>query len=131
MNNLTSCRAYLIEYIETRVPVPVKADGDTAAHPARQYIEIRVNGPETQPGIQSKFTLNVLVITLPASDSNAYVGIDLANQIHDLLQDANILVPDVGCLVQDGKLWVHDFGYVDLAKTIKQATVTCYFILET
>ena len=130
LNNLTLCRANVLKYIDDNVTVPVKQVGDISVHPARLYIEVRVTGPVTTPGVRSRFTLNVLVISLPEADTNVYAYIDLANQIHDILQAMSISIVNVGCIVQDGQLRVNDFGFVDSAKTIQQANVVCDFILE-
>lgn len=129
-NRLTLCRANVIKYLDDRISVPIKQVGDTTAHPARMYVEIRVTGPETNPGVLSRFTINVLVISLPEADTNAYAYIDLANQIHDILEAMSVSILGVGCVSQDGKLKVNDFGFVDAAKTIQQANVVCDFILE-
>lgn len=131
MNRLTSCRAFLLNYLTNQSPVPVKIVGDTTLHPARLYAEIRITGPVTRPTIENRFTVIVLIISIPAAADNMYQYIDIANQFHDLLQNLSLSVPDVGCLTQDGRLKVEDFGFVDKAETIKQATVTCDITLET
>ena len=131
MNQLTKCRASLFNFLTTISTVPVKIVGDTTLHPARLYAEIRINGPVTRPTIENRFTVNILVISLPAASANAYDYIDIANQFHDVLENLTLTVTGVGCLTQDGRLKVTDFGFVDKAETIKQATVTCDIILET
>lgn len=130
MNPLTLCRAHLFDTLEKQISIPVKAVGDTTAHPARVYCELRLNGPKTRPGIDNLFTLNILIIALPHADTNAYCYIDTANQIHDLVLGLAVSITGVGCLTQQGVVRVQDFEFVDTAKTIQQAVVTTDFILE-
>lgn len=130
MNSLTKCRAHLTNTLATFSPVPVKYPQNPLVHPAPLYAEIRVDGPTTTPTIKHLFTVTVLVIALPATDTNIYQYLDTANQFHDYLEELALTIPDVGCLTQEGELRVSDFGYVDRAETIKQATVTCDVILE-
>ena len=130
MNSLTQCRAALLNFLKNASPVPVKATGDSTMHPARLYAEININGPITKPKISQRFKLNILVIAIPRPEDNVYSYIDIANQFHDILQALALTVPNVGCLSHDGDINVLDFGYVDKAETIKQATITCDIILE-
>lgn len=130
MNSLTLCRAHLFDFLEKHITVPVKTIGDTTAHPARLYCELRLTGPKTRPGIDNLFTLNILIICLPEATTNVYQYIDLANQIHDLVLRLAVSVANVGCLTQQGAVRVQDFEFVDAAKTIQQAVVTTDLILE-
>lgn len=130
MNRLTSCRAFLLDALTSASPIPVKAIGDTAATPARLYAEIRIDGPRSRPRIDSEFTVNILVIAIPKPETNAYQYIDTANHFSDVLSGMAVTVTNVGCLIQNGAIIVKDFEFVDLAKTIQQAAVTCKFVLE-
>jgi len=130
MNNLTLCRAHLIKALRDFSPIPVRKAGNPLLHPSRLYAEIRIPGSKTNPVVESRFTVIILIIATPSSTDNVYQYIDVANQFHDYLQKLALQVPTVGCLVQDGVLKVDDFGFVDKAETIKQATVTCEISLE-
>lgn len=127
---LTSCRAALFKALSDFSPVPVKLVGDSSLHPARLYAEFRLNGPYTRIQVENRFTLNILILAIPTAETNAYQYIDIANQFHDHLETLAVIVTGVGCLRQDRLLKVEDYGYVDKAETIKQATVTCELILE-
>ena len=127
---LTKCRAVLLKALKDFSPIPVKVTGDSTLHPARLYGEFRLTGPKTRPTIENRFTLYILIIAIPDATTNAYQYIDIANQFHDYLERLALTIPAVGCLRQDGKLNVEDYGYVDKAETIKQATVICDLLLE-
>ncbi len=130
MNRLTLCHAHLNTALADFSPILVRDAGNPLLHPHRIYAEIRITGSRTNPTIESRFTVTILVIATPASTDNVYQYIDVANQFHDYLQSLALQVPAVGCLIQDGLLKVEDFGFVDKAETIKQATVTCEITLE-
>lgn len=130
VSQLTKCRQELFTALTARSPVRVKLPTETNPHPARFYAEFRLTGPKTRPSIDSRFKLYVLVIGLPAPDTNAYHYVDIANQFHDILTDLAVTVSGIGCLRQDGAVIVEDFGYVDKTETIQQATVICELLLE-
>lgn len=127
---LTSCRAVLFKALHDFSPIPIKIPGDSSPHPARLYGEFRLTGPKTKPTIENRFTLHILIIAIPAATTNAYQYIDMANQFHDHLENLALTIPNIGCLRQDGKLHIEDFGYVDKPETIKQAMVICDLLLE-
>jgi hypothetical protein len=104
--------------------------GNLLEPPGRIYVEIHINGPKTNPTIESRFTVLIFVIATPRSTDNIYQYINVANQFHDFLEQLAIMVPDAGCLVQDGILRVEDLGFIDKAETIRQAKVTCEVNLD-
>lgn len=130
LNALTLCRAWAMKALTDFSPVEVRVQGNPLLHPSRLYAEINMTGPRTNPAVESRFTITVLVLATPSGSDNVYQYVDVANQFHDFLARLVLQIPDVGCVVQDGTLKVDDFGFVDKAETIKQATVTCELSLE-
>lgn len=132
LHRLSQCRAALNNYLkQTLAPVSVLVVGEIPTRPANQYVEVRYNGPDTPESGDSRFKLNVNVITIPTAGGNIYTYIDLAYRIHDILLALALTVTDIGCLVTDGTVTVNDFEYVNPEKTIQQANVTCTILLET
>ena len=132
LHRLSQCRAALNNYLkQTLAPVPVLVAGEVPPRPASQYVEVRYNGPDTPESGDSRFRLNLNVITIPSAGGNIYTYIDLAYQIHDILLALSLAISDIGCLVTDGSVVVRDFEYVNPEKTIQQANVTCSILLET
>ena len=130
LNSLTKCRAYLTNALAEFSPVPVRDAGNLTAPPARLYVEVNINGPKTNPTIDAKFNLTLLVIAIPPPTDNFFQYVDIAHQFQRYLNGLFIIIPDVGCLMQDGTILVKDLGYVDRVETIRQAKVLCEFILE-
>lgn len=131
LNSLTKCRAYLSNAIAEFSPVPIRDAGNLVSPPPpRLYAEIHLTSSKTNPTVDSRFKLILLVFAIPRSSDNFFEHIDVAYQFRRFLNGLYVIIPDVGCLTQEGLLTVQDLGFIDKAETIKKAKVLSDFILE-